>query len=80
MTSNFLLVVIVLLNVLVTIALWRTAARKPEKLKKKFITALLSSEPIVPKHQPPKAIGEGVPSLVSDEDRQYASSNASDTT
>ena len=41
------------------------------KLKKKFIKALRGSEPIVPKHQPPKSIGESVPSLVRREDRLF---------
>jgi hypothetical protein len=63
--------VIVFLNVMATIALWRAAARKPEKLKKKFISALRDSKPIVPKHKPPKSIGESVPSLVTKEDRLF---------
>src|SRR5258708_1737267 len=53
------LTVIVLANVVVTIALWLESARQPPqpKLKKKFIKQLLpfSSKPITPKHQPPKA-------------------------
>jgi hypothetical protein len=36
-----------------TIALWRQAARRPEKLKKKFLNSLWRSKPITPKHQPP---------------------------
>jgi len=47
-----------------TIALWRDSARKPEKLKRKFTAALLHDEPITPRHQPPKAIGERFNSLV----------------
>ena len=61
--------IIVFLNAVATITLWRTAARKPEKLKKKFLTALLHSEPILPKHQLPKAIGEGWG--ITDDDRQF---------
>jgi hypothetical protein len=65
------LAIIVFLTVMATITLWRQAARKPPKPKKKFITALLHSEPIAPKHQPPKAIGEGFSSLVTEEDRLF---------
>jgi hypothetical protein len=52
------LTVIVLVNVVVTIALWLEATRRPPqtKLKKKFVKRLLHSEPITPKHQPPKTI------------------------
>ena len=39
------LLVMVILNTLATIVLWRTAMRKPEKPKKNFITALLRSNP-----------------------------------
>jgi hypothetical protein len=63
------LVVIVILNALATIALWRNVARKPEKLKKQFIKALLHSEPIDPKHRQPKTIGEGW--SVGDKDRKF---------
>src|SRR5262245_18689029 len=60
-TSLYLcaLTVIVLANVVVTIALWLESARRtPQfKLKKKFINQLLSfsSKPITPKHQPSKS-------------------------
>jgi hypothetical protein len=55
------LTVIVLVNVGVTIALWLESTRRPPqpKLKKKFVKRLLHSEPITPKHQPPKTIGGG---------------------
>jgi hypothetical protein len=69
MTFEFL-AVIVFLNAVATVALWRTAARKHVKLKKKFFASLLHSKPIVPKHQPPKTIGEGW-GLASDEDHQF---------
>jgi hypothetical protein len=65
-TFDFL-VIIVILNMMATITLWRTAARKPAKLKKKFVSALLSSEPIVPNHRPP-VIGEG---FLSKAERQF---------
>lgn len=63
------LTIIVFLNVIATIALWREAARKPPKPKKKFIAALLRSEPIVPKHQPPNP--EEWLSLMTKEDRSF---------
>jgi hypothetical protein len=63
------LVVIVVLNALATITLWRDAERKPERLKKRFIKALLGSKPIEPKHRQPKTIGEGWG--VHDEDRKF---------
>jgi hypothetical protein len=49
------LTVIVLVNVVVTIALWLESRRRPPqpKLKKKFVKRLLHSKPITPKHQPP---------------------------
>lgn len=65
------LAVIVAVNVLMTLSLWQVAARKPAKLKKKFIHSLLRSKPLVPKHQPAKAIGEGWQSHVMDNDRQF---------
>jgi hypothetical protein len=70
MSFNFLAIV-VLLNVMATIALWRAAARRPEKVKRKFTAALLRGEPITPQHQPPQAIGERFSSLVSTEDQQF---------
>ncbi len=66
-----IIVVIVFINAMATIALWQAAARKPEKLKKKFFNALLHSDPIVPKHRPPKAIGEGFESLVREGHQKF---------
>jgi hypothetical protein len=40
-------------NAIATIALWREAVRRPDRPTKKFIKALLHSEPIVPKHGQP---------------------------
>ena len=54
-----ILTIIVLLNVVATIALWRRAARRPEKLKKKFRNLLWHSQPITPKHQPPPPLKKG---------------------
>ncbi len=70
MTFN-VLIALVILNLLAVFSLWRAAARRPAKLKKKFINELLHSKPIAPKHQPPKVIGEAFSSLVTDEDRQF---------
>jgi hypothetical protein len=70
MTFNVLFI-IVLLNVIATITLWRTAARRPAKLKKKFLTALLRSEPIVPKHQPPKTLEGELQFMVSSREQQF---------
>lgn len=47
------LTIIVTLNALATIALWRTAAQRPQRLKKQFFDRLLRSDPITPKHEPP---------------------------
>src|SRR5262245_24422426 len=48
-----MLTIAVLLNAGATIELWRRAARRPEKLKKKFRNRLWESKPITPKHEPP---------------------------
>ena len=66
-----LLAIIVFLNVMATIALWREVGRRPPTPKKKVIAALLHSKPIAPKHKPPKTIGEKFPSLVTEKDRLF---------
>jgi hypothetical protein len=48
-----ILTIIVLVNIALTIGLLRTAARRPEKLKKKFRKQLWESKPITPKHERP---------------------------
>ena len=48
-----LLWIAVLLNAGATITLWQRAARRPEKLKKKFLNRLWKGKPITPKHEPP---------------------------
>jgi hypothetical protein len=48
-----ILTIVVFLNAGATITLWQRAARRPEKLKKKFLNQLWHSKPITPKHQPP---------------------------
>jgi len=71
MSLEILTFVILLATVSATITLWQTAARRPGKLKKKFINDLLHSQPIVPEHQPPSAIGERSASLVTEEDKRF---------
>lgn len=53
MTFETLVYIIVLVNLGLTIELWRRAARRPEKLKKKFLNRLWRSKPITPKHERP---------------------------
>jgi len=48
-----ILTIIVFVNAMATITLWRRAARRPEKLKKKFLNRLWESKPITPIHEPP---------------------------
>ena len=53
MTFETLVNIIVFVNLALTIELWRRAARRPEKLKRKFLNRLWRSKPITPKHEPP---------------------------
>jgi len=55
-----ILTIIVLLNVVATIELWRRAARRPEKPKKKFRDCLWWGNPITPKHEPPPPLKTGM--------------------
>jgi hypothetical protein len=66
-----LIIIVVGLNVLATIALWREAARNPPEPKKKFIAELLHSAPIEPKHEPPKAVAQRFESSVTEWDRMF---------
>jgi hypothetical protein len=50
-----ILTIIVLVNLGLTIELWRRAARQAEKPKKKFRDRLWWDKPITPKHEPPPA-------------------------
>jgi hypothetical protein len=54
-----ILTIIVFLNAAATIELWRRAARRPEKPKKKFRNILWESKPITPKHEPPPPLKKG---------------------
>src|SRR5262249_33611353 len=51
-----LLWIAVLLNAGATITLWQRAARRPEKLKKKFRKRFSNDKPITPQHEPPTAL------------------------
>jgi hypothetical protein len=72
--SYEVLVAIVAINAIVTLSLWRTMATKasrPAGLNKKAAKALWHSDPIVPRHDPPKVVGGKYPSLVDDGDRTF---------
>jgi hypothetical protein len=60
--SNEVLIAIVAINAVVTLSLWRmmaTKANRPVGLNKKAAKALWHSDPIVPRHDPPKVPGGG---------------------
>ena len=56
---------------LALIGLSQKAARKPPRPTKKFLKQLLHSEPITPKHNPPKVAGGKYPRLVDDDDCRF---------
>jgi hypothetical protein len=65
------LTIIVVINAIVTLTLWVKAANRPigpPRLNKKAATALWRSDPIIPRHDPPKAPGGA---WASDEDRRF---------
>ena len=71
--SYEVLVAIVAINAFMTFSLWRmmaTKASRPAGLNKKAVKALWHSDPIVPRHDPPKP-GERFSSLHSDEDKAF---------
>ena len=68
-----ILSILVVLNLGVTFSLWRTAARRPPRPKKKFLKKLMHSEPIKPKHNPPKVAGGDFAVVASEADRQFFS-------
>src|SRR5262245_51684795 len=59
MTTFEILAIIVFLNVVATITLWRAAARRPERLKKNFLNRLWRGKPITPKHEAPPPLKKG---------------------
>jgi hypothetical protein len=72
--SNEVLIAIVAINAVVTLSLWRmmaTKANRPAGLNKKAAKALWHSDPIVPRHDPPKVVGGRFPSLADEADRVF---------
>jgi hypothetical protein len=68
------LIIIVVINAVATLSLWRKVATKSNrspKLNEKAATALWRSDPIIPKHDRPKAAGGKWSSLARDVDRQF---------
>jgi len=65
------LAVIVVLLAVAIINLSREAARKPPRPNKRFLKKLFHSEPITPKHDPPRAAGGEYTFAVTDEDRRF---------
>jgi hypothetical protein len=69
-----ILVIIVVINTILTLSLWGKVASKSNRgrpqLNRKAAAALWRSEPIIPKHDPPKTAGaEFSSSLASDVDQ-----------
>jgi hypothetical protein len=72
MTFETFVYIIVFVNLALTVELWRRAARRPEKLKKKFRNRFWRSKPIAPKHErPPPLTKDRV--FVRDADLQFFS-------
>jgi hypothetical protein len=72
--SYEVLTTIVVINAIVTFWLWRQVAIKTNRrprLKEKAAKALWDSDPIVPRHDPPKAAGSGFSSLVCNADKVF---------
>lgn len=63
--------VIAFASLAVSLSLWTSTARKPGKLRRKFLKDLLRSTPIDPQHRPAESAGPGYDSLVTDEDRLF---------
>ena len=72
--SYEVLITIVVINAFVTLALWRQVSRKanrPFGLNKKAAKALWRSDPIVPRHNPPKVAGGNWSGQARDVDRLF---------
>jgi hypothetical protein len=65
------LTIIVIVNAVATFSLWFRVAEKPPRPKRKFSKSLWQTEPIIPKHEPPKAISGSYPNLAHEEDRLF---------
>ena len=70
MSYEFLTTIVVINAIVTFVLLQRTKANRP-RLKKKFADKLWRSEPIVPRHDPPKAAGGEYPALVDNVDRLF---------
>jgi hypothetical protein len=68
-----ILTIIVIINAVATIELWRRAARRPKKLRRKFRNRLLHSEPITPKHEPPPPPKETAVGITQEAQLQFFS-------
>jgi hypothetical protein len=66
------LTIVVIVNALATFVLW--SKRRAEKINRKFRKQQYDSEPITPKHRPPKTIGGQFESLVRENDRAFFAS------
>ena len=74
------LIIIVVINAVATASLWRKVASKSNRgpsLNTKATTALWHSDPITPKHDPPKAAGGEYSSLASAADRHFFADSGS---
>jgi hypothetical protein len=68
------LTIIVVVNALVTFALWRSMrgkANRPKGLNKRAAKLLWDSDPIIPKHNPPEVAGGRFASLVDADDYRF---------
>jgi hypothetical protein len=63
--------IVVAVNAMATITLWREAARKPPRPNKQFLKKLMHSEPITPKHNPQKVAGAEFSSRADDQYRRF---------
>jgi hypothetical protein len=65
--SEVLIFLLLIINLVMTIHLWQTVRRGP---KKKFLKALLYSQPITPRHRPPPEL-HGIAACITDADRDF---------
>ena len=70
--STQLLAIVLILNVVATIILWRMVSRQPSpNPAKDFLRKLTQGAPITPQHEPPKIAGGDWSSLANDDDRRF---------
>lgn len=70
-SSSEVISVVVFINAMATITLWREALRKPPRPNKEFLKKLTRSEPITPKHNPPKVVGGDLSVVADEDDRRF---------